>query len=91
MLLSDEFLDTHCFRLRMGSGERQGMVGLVFEPTRSQRTPDINGVLWIRTDGWVLDRADFWYENLPDGIRSSLVGGYVRFQRLPSGAWIVPE
>jgi Carboxypeptidase regulatory-like domain len=91
VLLSDDFLDTHCFRLRLGADDHAGMVGLAFQPTKSQRTPDISGVLWVRLDGWALERADFWYENLPEAARSSQVGGYVRFQRLPNGTSIVPE
>ena len=91
VLLSDVFLDTHCFRLRRGDAERAGMVGLAFEPARSQRAPDISGVLWVQPQGWVLEGVDFWYENLPSGIRSTLVGGDVQFQRLPNGAWIVPK
>src|SRR4029453_5669250 len=47
VLLSDEFLRDHCFRLRQGEGRREGLIGLGFEPVRGRNKPDIAGTLWI--------------------------------------------
>jgi hypothetical protein len=43
-LLSDGFLETHCFRLEAGE---PGTIGLAFEPVRGRRLPDISGTMWL--------------------------------------------
>ena len=46
ILMSDEFLDTHCFRLKTNPEEPQ-MAGVSFEPARRKGIPDILGTLWV--------------------------------------------
>lgn len=89
VLLSDAFLDTHCFRTERGRGETRGLLGLAFEPVRGRRLTDVAGTLWIDPRTAELRHLDFRYRNLPrvDDFRG--VGGRVEFRRLPSGAWIV--
>ena len=85
-LLSDPFLDTHCFGV---TAPMNGQVGLTFEPIESRNVPEIYGVLWVDEVTAELDRLVFLYTNL---IRSSEIGepgGEVYFTRLPDGAWIV--
>ncbi len=87
-LISDAFLDTHCFGLREGE---EGRIGLIFRPLESREVPDIGGVLWVNAETSELERLEFVYLNL---IRSREVGepgGEVAFTRLPDGAWIVRE
>ncbi len=93
VLLSDEFLDTHCFRLRQGEDEAEGLIGLEFEPTRGRRVTDIEGTLWIDPNTTLLRWLDFRYTNLPfpDELQSGLVGGRVAFSALPNGTWIVSQ
>ena len=45
-LLSDVFLDTHCFRLAEARNI-QGFIGLEFEPTEDRGVPDIRGAMWL--------------------------------------------
>ena len=92
VLLSDEFLGDHCFRLRAGQGRRSELVGLEFEPVRGRDKPDIAGTLWIDRRSAELRDLEFTYRNLtslPRTVQSDDFGGQVAFQRMPSGVWIV--
>lgn len=88
VLLSDAFLDTHCFRVRRGEKETRGLVGLAFEPLRSQRVSDIEGVLWLDARTAELRFVEFGYTRIPLP-RDAAQGGRVEYERLPGGAWIV--
>lgn len=96
VLLSDVFLDHHCFTLRRGSGESEGLLGLAFEPTRRPRTPDIRGVLWMEPATAHLKWIDFdfvalerVYPDIDDFPSAMRAGGRVEFRALPAGPWIV--
>ncbi len=94
VLLSDAFLDTHCFRLREGKGEAAGLIGLGFEPVRGRRVSDIEGTFWIDRENAELRWLEFNYVRLNlrydlSEVDLSHVGGRVDFQRVPSGGWIV--
>ena len=87
VLLSDLFLDTHCFKLT--SEERDGalLIGLVFEPISGRRLTDISGVLWLEPTTARLRSVDFTYRNLLPGLNEG--GGDLTFLNLPNGTWIV--
>ncbi len=89
-LLSDVFLDTHCFRL---AEERnpQGFLGLEFEPTENRDVPDIRGTMWLDPASAELQWLEYRYTGLERERRSPRVGGRVDFRRMPDGSWIVPE
>ena len=92
VLLSDEFLTDHCFRLREGEGKRAGLIGLAFEPVQGRDKPDIAGTLWIDRKSAELRDLDFAYrelQNLPRTSKSEDFGGHIEFHRMPTGAWIV--
>jgi hypothetical protein len=89
VLLSDTFLDTHCFQLRRGTGENAGSVGLAFQPVRDGKLPDIQGVLWLDGKSAELRYLEFEYIRLPRRHGRRDAGGRVDFRRLPAGAWIV--
>ena len=94
VLLSDEFLNDHCFRLRAGDGPRAGLIGLAFEPVRGRDKPDIVGTLWIDRKSAELRDLEFSYRNIPNlpgTVSSEDFGGQVEFHRMPTGAWIVPR
>ena len=93
VLLSDSFLDTHCFRLRQGDDEAEGLIGLEFEPGRGRRVADVEGTLWIDPATTLLRWIDFRYTDLPipDELQSGLLGGRVEFSALPNGTWIVSD
>ncbi|HEX2190095.1 MAG TPA: carboxypeptidase regulatory-like domain-containing protein [Longimicrobiaceae bacterium] len=90
VLLSDVFLDSHCFRLEPGRASHTGLVGLAFEPVRGQRLPDVRGVLWLDPASAELRSLDFSYT----GLRGDIAGrgdwgGRLEFERLPDGSVIV--
>lgn len=91
VLLSDEFLDTHCFRVRRDNNRAPGLIGLAFQPVGGRNLPEISGTLWIDPATSELRWLDFYYENLrlPDALLSAPTGGTVEFQALPNGTWIV--
>ena len=92
VLLSDEFLGDHCFKLRDAGGRRSAMIGLEFEPVRGREKPEIAGTLWLDKKTAELRDLEYQYRflpNLPRSIRSEDFGGRVQFRRMPTGAWIV--
>ena len=91
VLLSDEFLDTHCFRVRYDNNRAPGLIGLAFQPVGGRNLPEISGTLWIDPATSELRWLDFHYQNLrlPDALLSAPAGGTVEFQALPNGTWIV--
>jgi hypothetical protein len=86
VLLSDEFLDGHCFGVVAG---RSGWVGLSFEPVPGRRLPDVHGVLWLDPATAELREMVFGYTGLSGSVAREGAGGRVEFERLPHGAWIV--
>ena len=89
VLLSDEFLDSHCLKLREGDGEDEGLIGLAFEPTGRRDVPEISGTLWLEPVSAKLQRLEFRYENLGFSVGDAPVGGTVVFAGLPNGTWFV--
>ena len=91
VLLSDAFLDTHCFNLRTDGEAAPGLIGLAFEPVRGRPRPDIGGTLWLDPSTAQLERLDFTYRNLnlPRTLITSGIGGSLEFEALPNGTWIV--
>lgn len=90
LLLSDLFLDTHCFRLTR-SRDQPGAIGLAFEPARSGPTADIRGVLWVDEATAALRFIEYWYTWAPAPEAEGLAGGRVDFGVLPDGAWIIEK
>ena len=91
-LLSDPFLDTHCFRLVDGGPDQPGLVGLAFEPTgENEHVPDISGTLWLARESVELRWLEYTYENLEPDVRPGDATGRVDFQRMPAGTWAVPK
>ena len=88
-LLSDAFLDAHCFHAVEGTGDTRGMVGLAFRPVTETKLPDIDGVLWLDAKTLELRFIDYRYTNLPRPYRGRSTGGRTDFRRLSNGAWIV--
>lgn len=93
VLLSDAFLDSHCFRVRVGDrGESDGLIGLAFESTPDRRAlVEVAGTLWLDPESSELRWLEYRYENLDPEIRSDELGGRVEFKRMPDGGWIVSE
>lgn len=89
VLLSDQFAATHCFRL-LRDRERAGEIGVAFEPVPLRSIPEIAGVLWVDERTSELREIVFRYVNA--GVFSRFgAGGFTRFTRVPSGAWLVSD
>lgn len=95
VLLSEEFLATHCLRLRARDESRPHLVGLEFRPIRSwSRRTGIEGVLWLSRETGALQWLDYNYRNLPGlagEVPGDQIGGRVDFHGLADGSWIVSK
>lgn len=90
-LLSDWFLDHHCFHVIPASKSQPGLIGLAFEPIPEARRIDVRGILWLDERTAELSRLDFEYTGLPSSMGRTEAAGRVEFERLPTGEWIVPR
>jgi len=88
LLLSDAFVASHCFRATEGD---DALVGLRFEPIPGRRVPDISGVIWVHRSTGELRVLEYVYTGIDQALQRARLGGWVRFLRLPTGAWIVDE
>ncbi len=97
VLLSDGFLDTHCFRAVFPEDD-QSVVGIRFEPLDTERRPDISGVLWLGAERADLQTLEYEYvgggldalvEDSPMATPGRAPGGQASFLRLPDGRWVV--
>jgi len=86
-LLSDWFLDGHCFRLVRDAGR----IGLAFRPLDRGQRVELEGVLWLDEATAELRTLEFRYVGLPYGTAAALAGGEARFARLGDGRWILHE
>lgn len=91
ILLSDQFVKTHCFAAIRGYGPENGLTGLEFKPARIGSQPELTGVIWLDPRGNSLRYLNFDYVNLPIPLRLARTTGRVEFQQLPGGQWIVPR
>ncbi len=91
MLVSDQFVKSHCFSAIRGYGPETGLAGLEFKPAKIGSQPELTGVLWLDPKSNTLRSLNFDYVNLPIPLRVARTSGRVEFQELPSGQWIVPR
>ncbi|HEY7234248.1 MAG TPA: carboxypeptidase-like regulatory domain-containing protein, partial [Gemmatimonadaceae bacterium] len=95
ILLSDRFLDSHCFRLEAPEADRRdNLIGLAFEPvglTADRRSlhVDVRGVLWLDRASAELRYMEYHYVNLPPEETTRHAGGLLEFRPLPDGRWVV--
>lgn len=87
VLLSDQFAKTHCFRA-VRDNKRPGQVGIEFKPVRGRSVSDIEGVFWLDQSAAELRELVFRFVNA-GMLERYRAGGFTRFRRLESGAWIV--
>ena len=90
VLLSEQFVATHCFRLSPSGSNDSSLIGIEFEPTSSRRAArDITGTVWVERSSAELKFVEFAYANLPATAVELEGGGTVEFTRLGEGSWIV--
>ena len=87
-LLSNAFLEDHCFRLSEQSDD--GRVGIAFEPTgERRRIPEIRGTVWVDRKSAELSHLEFAYTNVARDLEAAGAGGEMRFTRLADRSWAV--
>jgi hypothetical protein len=91
VLLSDEFLDTHCFSVERRVDEGVAMLGLRFDPLRDREVPEVSGVMWLEESNARLRRVEFDYQNLGRRIDTRDAFGELTFRNLPNGTWLIEE
>ncbi len=89
LLLSDDFLATHCFGLT--ADPARGRIGLTFTPMPSRTQTGIAGTLWMNRAEGELEEVEFEYVKAPYPYNRTRATGVVRFARMPRLGWIVGE
>ena len=90
-LVSDQFVNSHCFAAIRGYGPELGLTGLEFKPAKIGSLPELTGILWLDPKANALRYLNFDYVNLPIPLRIARTTGRLEFQQLPAGQWIVPR
>ncbi|MCI0432087.1 MAG: carboxypeptidase regulatory-like domain-containing protein [Gemmatimonadetes bacterium] len=88
VLLSDAFLDTHCFGLTR-SPARPGWIGLTFKPADDGDRRGIRGTFWLDEERTVFGLIEYHYVWSPHVEAEGVGGGRVEFTALPDGAWMI--
>jgi Carboxypeptidase regulatory-like domain len=86
VLMSPEFLASHCFSLVRDDSAAAPRIGLTFRPTRGN-TNDVEGVLWIDAFSGELRELEYAYTGLQP-LRGRRAEGRISFSRLPNGVWV---
>jgi hypothetical protein len=89
VLLSDVFLQDHCFFITRDPDSHVGQIGLAFRPVEGNEVADVTGTLWLDETASELRSLEYRYTGLPRSIRDERIGGRLEFMRLPTDAWIV--
>jgi len=89
VLLSDVFLQDHCFFVVRDPDLHEGQIGLSFRPVEGKEQADVAGTLWLDETASELRFLEYHYTGLPRSIRDERIGGRLDFMRLPTDAWIV--
>jgi hypothetical protein len=86
VLLDRTFVGTHCLGVTSGRGEREGLIGLTFEPVSlpdRDTLVDVNGTLWLDRATLALHDLEYRYTNLEPEARNA--GGEIDFTVMPNG------
>lgn len=89
VLLSNVFLEDHCFRL-VSDRKKPGMVGVAFEPSPDRRKlTEVRGTIWLDAKSAELRRLDYRYANVSAEQENAGAGGELEFARLRNGGWAI--
>lgn len=89
VFFSQTFLDTHCFRAVKGAAADTALIGLGFAPVPSRKTIDITGVLWLRREGYALERLEYNFAGLWRWVPPKAAGGQILFGRGKGGEPVI--
>src|SRR3569833_986384 len=89
VLLSNAFVDDHCFRL-VTDRKQPNVVGVAFEPSSDRKKiPEIKGTLWVDRRSAELQRLDYRYVNISSEQENAGAGGDASFGRMMNGGWVI--
>ncbi|MEO8620381.1 MAG: carboxypeptidase regulatory-like domain-containing protein [bacterium] len=87
VLLSNEFLDDHCFQL--ASSPDSTRLGIAFEPISERKNvAEIRGTLWLDRKSSELRSIDFHYANI-SREQEQRAGGAMELVRMRDGTWAI--
>ena len=87
LLLSDTFVETHCFAAV--ARQKDSLAGLAFRPVPGRLVPEVRGTLWVQRASTELRFLEYRYVFAAGEREPDQLGGRLEFARLPGGAWIV--
>jgi hypothetical protein len=87
-LVSQPFLDQHCFGAIVDDPREPGVVGLAFEPVANSDRIGLGGTFWIDRSTAELRSLDFAYQDVAGGPMGRATG-HMEFVRLPDGTPVV--
>lgn len=79
VLLSDAFLDAHCLRVELEGADREGLIGIGFDPVSERSVPDISGVIWLDAVTGALQHVTYRYTGLSEAWLAH-AGGRIEFR-----------
>ncbi|HEY5060377.1 MAG TPA: carboxypeptidase regulatory-like domain-containing protein [Gemmatimonadaceae bacterium] len=89
VLLSDDFVEDHCFRLASDKSH-PGMIGVEFAPSPDRRRlPEIRGTVWVDRKSSELRRMEYRYANVSPEQEGAGAGGELEFARATNGGWAI--
>lgn len=93
VLLSEQFMSTHCFRMGPPRSDAPDWIGVAFTPARAPAPGrvDIKGVLWLDERTAELRRLEFGYVGVSAAQDAAGAGGTVDYLRLQTGVWLVNQ
>lgn len=87
-LLSNIFVEDHCFRLTTDR-KQPALIGMLFEPTpERKKIAEIRGTLWVDRASAELRRLELRYVNV-SSLQEDRAGAELDFMRLRDGTWAV--
>ncbi len=89
-LVSERFAATHCFRLVGSTAAHSGELGVAVRPAQPGRSiVEFAGTFWIDTATSALRRFEYRFTNGPPEYEIASAGGWMEFDRLSTGRWLV--
>jgi hypothetical protein len=90
VLLSGDFLQSHCLGLTVDPQRHPAEVGLLFGPAgRGPAHVDVEGTIWMQARPLRLDTVTFKYTNMPPSRAAARAGGWMAFSTMPTGAPLI--
>jgi hypothetical protein len=90
VLFAPWFLESHCFSVSTNLPSDSD-VAVEFRPASRGSAVDVAGRLVLARATLELRRLEFHYVGLARWVPTNEAGGWLRFQRLPTGAWLPVE